>query len=483
MNIRRIAIVHYHSRPGGVTRVMDMTRRMLDEAAIRSVTLCGDVADDHHEPEADRTVVIPELGYGAPDNLPVAGRALRAALETAAAQALGGPPDVWHIHNHSLGKNPALTWAVYELARAGQPLLLQIHDFAEDGRPALYRNMYRMLVEQGEDPDPILYPRGSRVHYALLNRRDQNILTTAGMPESQTHYLPNPVVASEPLPPATGKRYLYPVRGIRRKNLGECLLLAALFDGAAEFAVTLAPQNPEQRPAYTFWVERSRALGLPVAFDVGGHGAPLRSLLQSSRAALSTSITEGFGLGFVEPWLQGRPLVGRDLPEITDDFRRAGIHLDHLYARLDVPTAAFDGPAFAGRLRDAYAETCRAYGRVPKTSELEMPAMLTIGEQMTDYGCLDETAQAQVLDKVAHHGATRDRIGAPDSLLKLPSEQVISANAARIRDTYDARMYLKRLLKIYRAMPPEATREICGIQSSRILDQFLTPERFLMLKA
>ncbi len=483
MNIQRIATVHYHLHPGGVTRVIGMSHKMLDQAGICSVVLAGEPPAGDGDLATDQTMVVPGLGYGVPDDVPAAGRVLREALESTAAQALGGPPDIWHIHNHSLGKNPALTWAVYELARAGQPLLLQIHDFAEDGRPALYQRICRIIGEHGMDPGDVLYPRGAHVHYALLNRRDRNILKAAGVPDTQTHYLPNPVVGTEPLPPATGTYYLYPVRGIRRKNLGECLLLAALFEGAASFAVTMAPKNPEQRPMYTFWVEQSRALDLPIDFDVGGSGTSLRTLLRQSRAALSTSITEGFGLGFVEPWLQGRAVVGRNLPEITDDFSRAGINLENLYSRLDVPRTAFDGPAFAGRLRDAYGETCLAYGRSPETSDFDTLVAETLGNQATDFGRLDETAQQQVLNNIIDNSGLRHRIGSPDTLLKLPAADVVTTNALRIENAYGSKAFLQRLLRTYRSVRSSPADDITAIKASRILDQFLTPERFSMLKA
>ena len=52
---------------------------------------------------------------------------------------------------------------------------------------------------------------------------------------------------------------------------------------------------------------------------------------------LTTCVAEGFGMVFLEAWLAGRNLVGRDLPEITADFVEAGIQLDSLFARLPVP--------------------------------------------------------------------------------------------------------------------------------------------------
>ena len=57
-------------------------------------------------------------------------------MKKAAEIGLGGKPDLWHIHNHCLGKNPSLTQAVSHLAEDGNPILLQPHDFAEDGRPS-----------------------------------------------------------------------------------------------------------------------------------------------------------------------------------------------------------------------------------------------------------------------------------------------------------------------------------------------------------
>ena len=50
---------------------------------------------------------------------------LKERMEEAARSVLGQLPDVWHIHNHSLGKNAGLSGAVAELAKSGARLLLQ----------------------------------------------------------------------------------------------------------------------------------------------------------------------------------------------------------------------------------------------------------------------------------------------------------------------------------------------------------------------
>ena len=138
-----------------------------------------------------------------------------------------------HVHNHSLGKNRALPRVVPRLAASGYGMLLQIHDFAEDFRPENYRNLGRPAPE-------MLYPQASNVHYAVLNGRDRAILAAAGADPARLHLLPNPVLDVNRLPErsaarvklherfgvAPGDRYLlYPVRCIRRKNVGEALLL------------------------------------------------------------------------------------------------------------------------------------------------------------------------------------------------------------------------------------------------------------------
>ena len=97
-----------------------------------------------------------------------------------------GKPDLWHIHNHSLGKNPSLTEAVALLAQSGERILLHPHDFAEDGRPGNYLSLSEVYQRA--------YPTGPNIHYAALNQRDRSFL--AHMLEdspSPVHLLANAV--------------------------------------------------------------------------------------------------------------------------------------------------------------------------------------------------------------------------------------------------------------------------------------------------
>jgi len=323
----KIAVCHFHLHTGGVSRVIQHTPEALADSAVRVAVLRGE-APAQPLPRGVPFRVIPGLAYEEKRDS-VSSVDLAALMRTAARDLLGDDPDVWHMHNHSLGKNLAFPDACLTLARKGHRLLLQIHDFAEDGRPALYR---RLMQGPGQsDPaalSALLYPVAEHIHYAVLNGRDQRILAAAGVPDSRLHLLPNAVwlprsVAddSTPLPYDARRRlWLYPTRAIRRKNLGEFLLWSALGEQDDLFGITQAPLNPAERPVYERWKRLAGELGLPVAFELGvDYAGDFLHLLQSAHALVSTSITEGFGLAFLEPWLVGCALAGRDLPEITGD--------------------------------------------------------------------------------------------------------------------------------------------------------------------
>ena len=50
--------------------------------------------------------------------------------------------------------------------------------------------------------------------------------------------------------------------------------------------------------------------------------------------AVSTSVLEGFGFVFIEPWSAGQCVIGRNIPSVTMDFKKAGLSLDHMYSVL-----------------------------------------------------------------------------------------------------------------------------------------------------
>lgn len=482
----RIAVVHYHLRPGGVTRVIENAARALEGRA-RFAALCGP-----NDPTFERrrfpcpVVELPGLGYADPEADDQAPAPLADLMLEAARQALGAEPDVWHIHNHSLGKNASLSAAVCALAERGQRIVLQIHDFAEDGRPANYRYLRQALAEAG-GLEAALYPCAPQVRYAALNDRDRGVLADAGAPGDRLHFLPNPVwLEDEEIDavPAEGPPLiLYPTRAIRRKNLGEFLLWAALDRGESRFGVTLAPKNPAARPVYERWVELANELALPVEFECGARSPlPFAAMLKQARALATTSVAEGFGLAFLEPWLAGRPLAGRNLPDITRDFVDEGVSLDSLYSALRVPLEWAGEERFRRAIAEGLSASRKAYGRAVSDDDIDRAAASAVEGGRVDFGRLDEAMQERALRHAAASRECRSEIEPGGLGHDDVSTSAIAANRRCIRERYSLERYGERLMAIYEAAIASEPGPVESLDAAAVLDAFLAPELFCLLR-
>ncbi|NBC48058.1 MAG: glycosyltransferase [Gammaproteobacteria bacterium] len=492
----RIAIVHFHLQTGGVTRVIEHACRALALGGHEVVVLSGELPQQPQGFPA-RVKLVPALGYEERRE-PLGPSALRDKMTQAAAEALGATPDLWHVHNHCLGKNLALPGALFQLAESGQRLLLQPHDFAEDGRPALYRRMLETLSAQDSAAlSARLYPLAPQIHYATLNARDLGFLGAAGIPAQQLHELPNAVALASPAAsgsptdspkgspalPARSRLWLYPTRAIRRKNLGELLFWAAVAGTEDRFGATQAPQNPLEQPPYQRWVALAEELALPVDFELGARTADFGALLASSHALITTSVGEGFGLAFLEPWLIDRPLAGRELPEITSDFTADGIDLSGLYRRLPVPLDWLDAEALRRRLDQALAITADAYRRPRDRDDLDRAwGAATDGAGRIDLGRLDEEAQAQVLRRVRADPSAPSALDATSPPLA-DDPDVIARNRALVEHHYLLEGYRHRLEAIYQSLLAAPSTAI-GDQADgeALITQFQAPERLWLLR-
>lgn len=459
----KVAVVHYHARPGGVTRVVERTIESLGKNA-HGLFFTGEAAAEG-SPISKRVREVPNLGYSTEQ------RFHPLELLGHAREAFGGKPDVWHIHNHSLGKNPALTQEVNTLAEAGQKILLQIHDFAEDGRPANYSNLGNLKER--------LYPVAEHIHYACLNNRDFDFLKTAGIPEENLHLLPNavsPLPATQSLKPNAQSLFVYPCRAIRRKNIGELLLWSAAMPEAS-FAVTLAPKNPEVKPIYDAWVAFAKELGLHVEFDAGAN-TPFEEIMAKADALITVSIAEGFGLAFLEPWLAGKPLVGRNLPEITADFEQHGLDLSTLYDRLAVPLTSNDwniGPQFFQTLETKMSAACEAYGREWSAGRFEEARTALVQDGTVDFGILDEELQRTIIRAVKKDPSIFGG-GLGDS------SAMVANNRSVVEEAYSPAAYGEHLLSIYTQLLNARPGSVRYADGQKLLDEFMNPARFNLLR-
>lgn len=403
-----VLMAHYHLKPGGVSTVIKRQARALAHEGIACGLLVGEAPEGAAPASLPGFAVEPALAYdppaargeaaasvGAPRDDPRVGL-IKAALERE-ARALG-PDTVIHVHNPTLAKNAALLPALAALAKDGYPILMHVHDLAEDWRPELYR--------------PVEYPAGCA--WAAINGRDAARLGEAGA--RLVAFLPNPVFSDSELeayarllregpPKARGggkgaaSTLLYPVRGIRRKNLGEALLVARYLPAGMRLSVTLPPSSDRDKPYYEAWISSAARLGLPAEF-----GAGLRASLDENygraAAVLTTSIKEGFGLSYLEPLARRKAVLGRRLGQVCDDFEAAGLRFGGLYDELRVPEGLCDLKAMAARAR-ADAERCAwAFGLGDDGAALAdgVERLFVPG---CDYGRLDEAAQAELIGAIA----------------------------------------------------------------------------------
>ncbi|WP_319586457.1 glycosyltransferase [uncultured Desulfobulbus sp.] len=481
----RVALVHYHLQSGGVTRIICHLQRALNQRGVKTVVLTGKPPSLQGDGDFQ---VIPGLQYEA-DRPAISPSDLAVQMRTEATAALGGPPDLWHVHNHSLGKSLVLPITLRLLADQGERILFQIHDFAEDGRPANYRAMLATMAEgQREVLSRLLYPRAGHLHYAVLNSRDFDSLEAAGLDAGHLHFLLNPVDLG-PLPveisPTANAAplWLYPTRAIRRKNLGEFLLWAAMAPQGTRFATTSGPENPLEQPRYRRWRQVATDLGLPVQFElVGPGGYSFIELLQRADVAVTTSVAEGFGMAFLEPWLFGTPVCGRNLPEIMSSSGDEGIQLPWSYDRLDVPLEWLGRDRVEAAAREGLLRNLAAYGRKPGKDDLERLLTAWICEDRVDFGRLDETLQEAVLRRLVSSGGQAALLR-PDTLPDAVNLHApLVENRRILRSRYTLERYGEAVEAVYQQVANSAITVPGNLDGEVLLDRFLAPERLCLLR-
>lgn len=480
----RVAIVHYHLRLGGVTRVIHSAREALARSGFDVLILSGEASHDDENSESVR--VVEALRYRRTGSSVVAS-SLTDALKREALDYFGEEPDVWHFHNPTLAKNVLIPNVVRELAEEGGKVVLQLHDFAEDGRPGNYSSQ-RSFFDSEESFEKTLYPVASQIHYATINQRDRDFLKAAGVKKKNLHVVPNAIrplevkTRPEDRPFSEKKLFaLYPTRGIRRKNIGELLLLALIYGDRIDFATSLSPENPEWRKVHDGWVEAIKELDLPVRLGIADDCQyPFLDLVGWADFIVTTSIAEGFGLAFLEPWTASKPVLGRDLPEITRDFESNGLHLKNLYSRIDVPVEWIGSKRIREAIESMLRRSYLAYDvSLPKNS-VKKTWKAWVRNGRIDFGVLHEGFQLEILRQLKEDPDLVDEVGIPT--LDLSTEGEIAARKKLISRVYGPDAYVEQIRALYERVQQSAVGKVGHLSTDRVLEQFLDPSRLNLLR-
>lgn len=416
------------------------------------------------------TARIPELAYdrdvpGTPEP-----ESISDAILNAIHRQWAGGADIIHVHNPTLAKNRLLQAVLKLLQRKGGRLLCQIHDFAEDGRPDVF----------------FTEPYVKDCHYTAINPRDRQLLIAAGLDPRGCHLLPNAV---SPVPPpastvAAGDTILYPVRAIRRKNIGEAILLSLWLPPGRRLAVTLPPNSPKDIAAYEDWRAFVARRRLDVSFEAG-LAADFSALMNGCRYVLTTSINEGFGFCFLEAWINGKALWGRSLPHICRGFVQNGLRLDHLYRRLKVPLDWLEVPVLKQAWQKAMVIAMnRFHGAGSPETAAEAWETVSAGGRI-DFGCLDESFQRAVIRRLIDGKHARKRLVEDNPFLlrfgpPQAPEALIAHNRSVVETHYSPRQYGRRLKNIYHRVIDTPVHH--QIDKQILARAFLVPQDFSLLK-
>ena len=462
--------MHYHLKTGGVTTCLKHQVEALKNDC-RLCVISGEMAKTDFPA---KVIHIPQLAYSADYHHSFEAEDVASAVVQAIESHFDGPCDIVHVHNPILAKNKKFLKILKALQKRGLSLLLQIHDFAEDGRPQAYFT---------ED-----YP--ADCHYSVVNSRDYRILLKSGLKKQGLHQIFNTVYRPDnPNPSAVDDNYpyvVYPIRAIRRKNIGEAILLSLFFKDNETLVITLPPNSQADIESYEDWKTFVSECHLRVEFD-RGLNHPYEAIVASARYLLTTSITEGFGFSFLEPWLFDKLVWGRKLSDICADFEANGVSFDHMYTSLNVPVDWLELDDFYKKWKRTIQHTADQFRFGIDDEQIQNTFASLTANGTIDFGVLDEGFQKQVIGRLVAQNASAyvaELLSLNPGLAKIGratnQANLIETNRNAVAQSYNMRQYRQKLLTVYAHVAQTSIRQ--RINKKTLLAEFMDLTKFSLLK-
>lgn len=348
-------------------------------------------------------VVEPAFGYFDEQSDPPA--VLRRAIRAGLARMLRGAGEVtlW-FQNPGLCRNPLLNDEVRRACgRSGVRVLAHHHDFWFDNRWARLAGLRAAGFRSTSAWSRTTFLDGARVAQAVINSHDHRLAQAAGW---SVRRVPNPVMAAPPRRDAVrharewlrqhagAVAWICPGRLLRRKNVLEAVLLARVCEPRATLVLAADASSADEQAYARAVRDAARAERWPVWWiDFAANGAPpMAALTAAADAILLTSLTEGFGLAYLEAATLGRPLLARRLPVVTGDLRPFGFRGATLYGDVAVPQGLFSLAEESARQAKLWKAAAH---RIPARWRRELPQPV-VRDRMP-FRCLSLEGQLAVL--------------------------------------------------------------------------------------
>lgn len=412
-------VAHYHWRPGGVRRVVELTLPAIAAAAgdtLKKVTLLSGGTPDE----------VPELG-GLPgeavfihepacdyfSNQQDTPERISEKIRQAISRAMDGRDLartlIW-FQNPALARNAMLCWEIFDFSKkTGAALVLHHHDFWCAGRWARWEELERCGFHDLSSAAELLFASGTRAIHAGINLQDCQTLERFF--PGRAFHLPNPVLRPSPSSTADVEAarawvakelktdapvWVYPTRFLRRKNLLEAVLLTRWLRPEAILATTSGQFSLDETGYANDIKEAATRHGWRVHFGLlDKPGAPrVADLLQIAETVIHTSVQEGFGMAFVEAAAAGTPLVARAIPSVMPDLAALGFEFPQLYQEILIPPGLFDAQAEA-QLQASLAASART--ALPPALQEIFPALHFDADGPVAFSRLSRRAQLEVL--------------------------------------------------------------------------------------
>jgi len=357
----QLAVLHYHFRPGGVRRVIELGLPALARSGnFTRVTLAAGAAPDAAwralmeaalHPCGVTWCIEPALGYWSELKQPAT--EVRAAIRET-LRRLAQPGVAFWAHNLSVGRNLLLAQELAALP-ATTPLWLHHHDWWWDGRWERWPEILAQGCTTLAEAVQATLPLADNVRHFCVNLTDAQRLT--GWTGAEFRFLPNPLTVPRVTPEETAAAreflrrrtgaaswWIYPCRALRRKNLAEALFVQQTLARDAVVVTTGGASSAAEETYYNTLTSSVAAKGWPLHTGIAGHPdcPSVPALITAAETVIVTSLREGFGLPYCEAALLGRPCRARIPHGLETTLRHLSVPFAEQWHTLPVPAHFYD---------------------------------------------------------------------------------------------------------------------------------------------